>query len=158
MKIFRALLLTWAVTMLTVSAVEPLKLDKPLLAHWTFDEVTGGVCRDASGNGCDASAQTTPAGFDRVPGVFEGGLKFTGPHLLRCGEQPAFGKLAKLSFSAWVQPKEFEKYNEIFRKEDGERRVLFSFQETGHVLSLGLNINGYIECDAKVDPAQVRDG
>ena len=158
MKTTRALLLTWAVTMLTVSAVEPLKLDKPLLAHWTFDEATGGVCRDASGHGCDATSQKTPAGFDRVPAVFDGGLKFTGPHLLRCGEQPAFGKLAKLSFSAWVQPKEFEKYNEIFRKEDGERRVLFSFQETGHVLSLGLNINGYIECDAKVDPAQVRDG
>ncbi len=139
-------------------AVEPLKLDKPLLACWTFDETSGLVCRDASGHGGDATSQKTPAGFDRVPAVFDGGLKFTGMHLLRCGEQPAFGRLAKISFSAWVQPKEFEKYNEIFRKEDGGCRVLFSFQETGHVLALGLNINGYIECDAKVDPAQVRDG
>ena len=44
--------------------------------------------------------------------------------------------------SAWVKPTAFEQYNEIFRKEDGDRRVLFSFQERGTVLSLGLNIGG----------------
>ena len=158
MKTTHALFLTLAATMAAAIAVEPLKLEKPLLAYWTFDEATGNVCRDASGHGGDAAAPTTPAGLERVPAVFDGGLKFTGPHLLRCGEQPAFGKLAKLSFSAWVQPMPFEKYNEIFRKEDGERRVLFSFQETGHVLSFGLNIAGYVECHAKVDPAGVRDG
>ena len=158
MKTSAVLWSSWAVTAAVAFAVEPLQLDKPLLAYWTFDEATGNVCRDASGHGGDATVQTAPAGFERVPGVFDGGLKFTGHHLLRCGEQPAFGKLAKLSFSAWVQPMPFEKYNEIFRKEDGEHRVLFSFQDTGQVLSFGLNIAGYVECHAKVDPAQVRDG
>ena len=48
-------------------------------------------------------------------------------------------------------PTELGVYREIFRKEDGTRRILFSFQEDGAILSLGLNIGGYIECDAKID-------
>ena len=44
------------------------------------------------------------------------------------------------------QARRLRPYNEIFRKEDGEQRVLFSFQETGTFLSLGLNIGGYLEC------------
>ncbi|MFA5193360.1 MAG: LamG domain-containing protein, partial [Verrucomicrobiia bacterium] len=151
-------LTTWAMFPTVGESAEALKLDKPLIAHWTFDETMGDVCRDASGNGCDATAERGAAGFERVAGVFDGGLKFSGRHLLRCGEKPAFGKLAKMSFSVWVQPAAFDRYNEIFRKEDGGQRVLFSFQEDGHVLSLGLNINGYTECDAKIEPAQVADG
>lgn len=142
----------------TAAPAEPLRLDKPLIAYWTFDETLGGACRDASGRGCDVTVERTPAGFERVAGVFDGGLNFTGPHLLRCGEKPAFGAMPKMSFSAWVQPAGFDHYNEIFRKEDGNNRVLFSFQENGRILSLGLNIGGYVECDAKIEPAQVADG
>ena len=154
-----ALLGCVAGTMVAAAAtIGPLKLDKPLLAHWAFDEATGEICRDASGHQADATLDRPAPGLERVAGVFDGGLSLSGRHLLRCGRQPAFDAVEKLSFSAWVQPAAFERYNEIFRKEDGERRVLFSFQEYGHVLSLGLNINGYVECDAKLDPAQVTDG
>ncbi|MCX7048706.1 MAG: hypothetical protein NTX50_24865 [Candidatus Sumerlaeota bacterium] len=137
--------------------IEPLKLDQPLIAWWTFDEPLGDILRDASGAGCDASIERS-AGVERNFGVFNGGLNLNGSHLLRCGEKPAFGALPAISFSAWVQPAAFDHYNEIFRKEDGERRVLFSFQEFGRVLSLGLNIGGYVECDAALDPAQATDG
>ncbi|MBM3888402.1 MAG: LamG domain-containing protein, partial [Verrucomicrobia bacterium] len=150
--------MTCALPLVAGAASEPLKLDKPLIAYWTFDEAMGSVCRDASGNGCDATPERGAAGFERVAGVFDGGLNFTGRHLLRCGEKPAFGAMAKISFSAWVQPAGFDRYNEIFRKEDGNNRVLFSFQENGRILSLGLNIGGYVECDAKIEPAQVADG
>ncbi|MFA6563246.1 MAG: LamG-like jellyroll fold domain-containing protein [Verrucomicrobiia bacterium] len=145
-------------TVATAAPATPLKIEKPLIAYWTFDETMGSVCRDACGNGCDATAERTSAGVEHVAGVFDGGLNFASRHLLRSDEKPAFGALAKLSFSVWVQPVGFDHYNEIFRKEDGERRVLFSFQENGNILSLGLNINGYIECDAKIEPAQVADG
>lgn len=136
----------------------PLALDKPLIACWTFDETTGGMCRDLSGNGCDAVAERSAVGFERVAGVFDGGLNFTGRHLLRCAQKLEFGTMAGISLSVWVQPAGFDSYNEIFRKEDGDKRVLFSFQENGRILSLGLNIGGYVECDAKIDPAQVADG
>jgi len=47
--------------MATAAPSEPLKLDKPLIVYWTFDEAMGGVCRDASGNGCDATAAAAAA-------------------------------------------------------------------------------------------------
>ena len=48
-------------------------------------------------------------------------------------------------------------FREIFRQEC-DSRLLFSFQESGTILSLGLNIGGYVECDAGIDPALVLDG
>jgi hypothetical protein len=136
----------------------PVPAARPLLAHWTLDEDAGLLCQDASGNGCDAAAEGQPAGLERVPGVFGMAMSFSGQHLLRAPGKPAFGELAQITVSAWVQPTAFERYNEIFRKEDGEQRVLFSFQETGTILSLGLNLGGYVECDAAIEPAQVLDG
>ena len=65
--------------------------------------------------------------------------------------------LPEIAFSAWVKPAELAGYKEIFRQECPER-LLFSFQNSGTILSLGLNINGYIECDATIDPSQILDG
>ena len=53
-------------------------------------------------------------------------------------------------------PTDLSSYREIFRKEDGDQRILFSYQDNGAILSLGLNINGYVEFDAKIDPRQVQ--
>jgi hypothetical protein len=117
------------------------------------------VCKDASGNGHEASPEPGHgAGLGRVDGLFDRALSLSGQHLLRVPGRPDFRGRQKLSFSAWVKPAGFDRYNEIFRKEDGEQRVLFSFQETGTFLSLGLNIGGYVECRAKLDPLDVLDG
>jgi len=141
------------------SAVEPLALRRPLIAWWCFDEAFGHDCGDASGNVFDASpASGRGAGLSRLPGVFGGAMGFSGRHMLRVPGKPDFGRLPKISLSAWTLPTGLSAYNEIFRKEDGENRVLFSFQHDGTVLSLGLNINGYVECDAKIDPKDVLDG
>ena len=67
------------------------------------------------------------------------------------------GPIDKLSFSAWVQPSDLPAFREIIRQECPQR-VLFSFQENGAILSLGLNIGGYVECDAAIEPAKVLDG
>jgi len=139
------------------AAVAPLVIDKPLVAYWTFDETSGQACKDASGNGNHAA----PAGrsrLTRVRGVFGGAMSFAGRHRLQVPGRPDFSKVRKITLSAWVMPSAFERYNEIFRKEDGERRVLFSFQGRANILSLGLNLNGYIECDAAMNPKQVLDG
>ena len=135
----------------------PLAIDKPLVAYWRFDKATGGTCADASGNGNTAS----PAGaasLTRVEGVFGGAMSFAGGHKLQIPGKGDFARVKKITLSAWVMPVAFQRYNDIFRKEDGEKRVLFSFQEKGNVLSLGLHLNGYIECDAAIDPKQVLDG
>ncbi len=141
------------------ATIEPAAIDKPLVAYWSFDEQLGHRCRDSSGNGYHASPERGPATpLRRTQGIFAGAMSFSGRHKLQVPEKPDFGKVPKVSFSAWVMPTAFEKYNEIFRKEDGDQRVLFSFQHEGTILSLGLNVGGYVECDAAIDPAQVLDG
>ena len=52
------------------------------------------------------------------------------------------GGWKQISFSAWVFPRRFSSYEEIFRKEDNSNRLLFSFQEGGRILSIGANIGG----------------
>jgi hypothetical protein len=142
-----------------VRTVESIKIEKPLIAHWTFDDDLGSKSLDSSGNGHDALGNSaSSAGLERIPGVFGSALGFSGQHMLHVPEKPAFGTLKKISFSAWTMPTELGDYREIFRKEDGDQRVLFAFQHGGTILSLGLNVGGYIECDAKIDPAQVLDG
>jgi len=135
-----------------------LAIDTPLIAHWTFDEVSGDKCADASGHGwhADMSRPTTP--LVRLRGLFGNALSLSGSHLLRVSEQIPLAHAAGISLSAWTKPTELSSYREIFRKEDGNERVLFSFQNDGTILSLGLNIGGYVECDAKITPERVRDG
>ncbi len=128
----------------------------PMVAHWTFDE-NSGVARDASGNGNDATPRS-PAEVTRIGGIFGNAIAFSGQHSLRTPGRPDFSKVKKITLSAWVQPTGCDQYNEIFRKEDGTNRVLFAFQESMTVLSLGLNVGGYVECDAKIAREQVLDG
>jgi len=134
-------------------------IDKPLVAHWTFDggASSGDTCVDSSGKGNNASSGPN-ARLTRVEGVFGSAMSFSGQHKLQVRGKPDFSKVRKITLSAWVMPANFQAYNEIFRKEDGNNRVLFSFQGSGTILSLGLNVNGYTECDARIDPKQLLDG
>jgi len=133
------------------------ELGPPVFSHWSFDEDSGGVCVDSSGNGNDASPETgTPPA--RVEGLFGGAISLSGSHKLLVPGKPDFGKIEKISLSAWTRPVAFERYNEIFRKEDGDNRILFSFQENATILSLGLNVGGYVECDAPIRPELILDG
>ncbi|MFO0930882.1 MAG: LamG domain-containing protein, partial [Gemmataceae bacterium] len=130
----------------------------PLVAHWTFDEVQGGLCRDASGHGWNATPAPGHPDPGRTRGVFGHALALAGRHHLRASAALPLVYPAGLSLSAWVKPTDLSGYREIFRKEDGADRVLFSFQDDGRTLSLGLNTGRYDECDAAIDPARVSDG
>jgi len=138
---------------------QPPRIDKPLLAWWSFDEEFTIECEDAGpGKFQAAPANARRPGYTRAPGVYGNALVFSGQHAVRAPKMTDLGTLERIGFSAWVRPSAMERYNEIFRKEDGENRLLFSFQEHATILSLGLNINGYIECDARIDPKTVMDG
>ncbi|MBN1346777.1 MAG: PD40 domain-containing protein, partial [Phycisphaerae bacterium] len=139
--------------------IGPPRIDKPLIACWHFDEEFGQDCADAAGNGCDVAPEPgRTGGLDRTQGVYGGAMSFTGRHMLRVPRKPDFDRLGKISLSAWTMPTELSGYRQIFRKDDGSDRVLFSFQHDGTILSLGLNIGGYVECDAKIDPKRLLDG
>jgi hypothetical protein len=114
--------------------------DKPM-AHWTFDD-----------------AASTKANPSRVEGVFGKAIDLAGRHHLKAPGKYDYAKLKNITLTAWVSPMSFEAYNEIFRKEDGGNRILFSFQHKGSILSLGLNVKGYAECDARINSRQLLDG
>lgn len=108
------------------------------IAAWTFDEAT-------------------PPGAHPAAGVQGPGIRLQGAHQLQVDIGARLREVKQLSLSAWVQPVSFDRYNEIFRQECPQR-ILFSFQEHGTLLSLGLHIGGYVECDAALDPKHVLDG
>ncbi len=103
-----------------------------------------------------ADAPLAPSGSRAVT---ERSLQLEGRHALRVSPGLLPEALTAFSVTAWIRPESFDKYNEIFRVESPEGRVLFSFQENGTVLALGLDVNGvYRECDARVRPEAVLDG
>ncbi len=140
-------------------AIKPLPSSKPLIAYWNFDEPSGPNCADQSGHGYDASpAPQRGAGISRIAGLFGSAVQLAGNHMLQVPGKPDFEDVEQIAFSAWILPTEVSGNREIFRKEDGEHRVLFSLQDDGRILTLGLYINGYVESDSRIEPAQILDG
>ncbi|MGO8751531.1 MAG: LamG-like jellyroll fold domain-containing protein [Thermoguttaceae bacterium] len=150
--------LAWAAEWKGNATAGPAEIDKPLIAHWTFDELSGDRCEDTSGHGWHAAATRHTVAIERRRGLFGNALVLSGEHLLRTDPRILPANPGKISFSAWTRPTDLGGYREIFRKEDGNDRVLFSFQFHGTVLSLGLNVGGYVECHATIRPELVRDG
>lgn len=133
----------------------------PPVAYWSFDgPPPAGILEDAGPAGWHG--RPTPAhrgAYQAAPGVFGQAILLEGEHHLAIPNSPWWGQLEGLTIMAWVMPRELSTYREILRKEDGDRRILFSFQDHGRHLALGLNVDGvYLECDAPIEPAYVLDG
>ncbi len=134
--------------------VRSASIDKPLVAHWTFDEAdTATTLVEASGK---TSFTVPAAGIERTRGVHGRALNLRDKHRLPVTWIDA-KQLDAITFSAWTLPTDLAGYREIFRKEC-PNRLLFSYQNNGSILSLGLNIGGYVECDGQIAPSQVLDG
>ncbi|MHC4743655.1 MAG: LamG domain-containing protein, partial [Planctomycetota bacterium] len=127
-----------------------------LIGHWTFDAASDGMFRDSGGD-LDARIESGAAAGE---GVFGSAAILKGRGVIRIKASEAFSGLDAFGISTWVRPVELSDYREIFRKEDGNQRILFSFQHGGTILSLGLNIegSGYKELDARTEPAVLKDG
>ena len=134
--------------------VEEPKLGKPLLAHWTFNDPPQ-AARIAEAAANEALA-VPAAGIERIRGVHGNAVNLQGRHRLEVRGLPS-DELEAITFSAWAMPADLSGYREIFRRER-PNRLLFSFQNNGTILSLGLDIGGYVECDAQISPAAVLDG
>jgi len=127
-----------------------------MIGHWTFDDLANGVLEDSARVELNATARGDVLPED---GVFAAAVCLKGQHAIRVRADEIFNSLPSITLSAWVSPEALSGYREIFRKEDGSRRILFSFQHGGRVLSLGLNVegSGYEELDAGVQPASLTD-
>jgi len=154
----RALCLSLACVCLIASGGMPViaGTSKGLIAHWRFDELAEGAFKNAVDTGLAARAESGASARD---GVLGAALRLEGRSVVRVRAGEAFEDLPGITISAWVQPTELSGYREIFRKEDGARRILFSFQNNGRILSLGLQTQGtgYQELDAPIEPALLMD-
>jgi hypothetical protein len=131
------------------------------VAYWPFEgDCEKEILADHGPRGWHARPTPDHQGsFAGSAGIFGQALQLQGDHHLALPNDAWWENLPSLSVMAWVVPSDLSAYREILRKEDGHRRVLFSFQDHGRILSLGLNIEGeYLECDAPIEPRQVLDG
>ena len=110
-------------------------IDSGLIGYWAFDDLTEGVLRDSARVGLDAGVRGDVLLED---GVFAAAACFKGRHAIRIKANDAFENLPSITISAWVSPKELSGYREIFRKEDGNKRILFSFQNGGRIFNIAL--------------------
>ena len=125
--------------------------------RWTFDESES----DRTIRECSDTPQMSIMEIDvpRCTGVYGNALSISSPTQLAVPGIP-WENMEAFTISAWVRPTGLatDRYREIYRQEDGDLRLIFSFQENGRILCLGANIDGYIECDAPISPEQVEDG
>jgi len=106
-------------TLFTISllAIQPLFAGS-LVAYWTFDEGTGDVVVDHSGNGNDGQVN----GAEWVDGKFEKAMQFNGVDnfvLVPNDDSYSFGKGESFSISLWVNYEPKGDYQGIFQKWTG---------------------------------------
>ena len=125
--------------------------------RWNSDDPAFSLWRIHGVTMADESLPWTTA--PRCTGVSGVAISFVEPRRIAVDGLP-WTTLETFSISAWVRPDELttEQYREIYRQENGDERLLFSFQEYGQVLSFGANIGGYVECDAPISVARLEDG
>lgn len=142
-----------------------------LVSYWSFDEAASGTTtaldKADSNNGTFGGTATRTAGLIGAGAVLYSGASGqtvnvgagTGNNFRPT--TPLGTPVDGLTIEAVIRanPAVLSGFHEIFRKEDGGNRILFSFQAgqatpNGRVLSLGLNVAGaYSEFDADLTPA-----
>ncbi|MDR2849610.1 MAG: hypothetical protein LBW77_03595 [Verrucomicrobiota bacterium] len=127
-----------------------------LVGRWTFDEADGTAVKNAASAAFGGVASKP---LQVTEGVLGKAAVFTGAETVRVPAEVVPSGIRELTFSAWVAPASLNGFIEIFRKEDGDNRLLFAFQAGGRFLSVGLNTGGnYAECDAPIAPQELLDG
>jgi Concanavalin A-like lectin/glucanases superfamily/FG-GAP-like repeat/HYDIN/CFA65/VesB-like, Ig-like domain/Abnormal spindle-like microcephaly-assoc'd, ASPM-SPD-2-Hydin/FIMAH domain/NHL repeat len=147
-----------------------------LVSYWSFDEGSGQAMDIISGNNGTLGPAVT-----RVPGIAgSGAVAFDNTSNayvdVGAGVNNDFSFTTGMTVAAIIKPEwngAYGDYDEIFRKDDDNNRILFSFQNTngigggtGPVLSFGINVGGaYDELDMELDGqsgrptlAQLEDG
>lgn len=152
-----ALAISFAYAICPVANAQPdaSAIAAPLLAHWPLDAAEpSAAVPDVAEDG--QYAAVADRDIPRAGGVHGEAMELRGAHAIRVAH---FGapSLDAITLSAWCRPSNLSGYREIFRQES-RRRLLFSFQENGTILALGLYIDGYVECDAPITPAHLLDG
>lgn len=144
----------------------PVAPSNGLISYWSLDETSGPALDPISGNNGTLGSNAT-----RVAGLIgTGAVAFDNTSAayidVGSGVNNNFSFTTGVTIAAAIRPTwsgALSDYDEIFRKEDGDNRVLLSFQNDngvccganaghGQLLSFGLNVNGaYDELDGLLD-------
>ena len=130
------------------------------VSYWSFDESATGT--GTAYDGTDGNDGTFAGTATRAPGLIGPGAAqinhTTGDGVNvgnGIGKANDFSYTAGLTVEALILPGAglgSRAFEEIFRKEDGNNRILLSFQNSGTILSFGINDgSGYHELDMLLD-------
>ena len=115
----------------------PAGMDEHTVGYWKFEEGSGNVARDLSGNGNDG-VLTNMDNNDWVEGSFGKALEFdgTGEEYIDCGNDESLD-ITEITVSAWINAKEWKgsgKWNYIVNKEhDGTTPSWFLDNDQGQL-------------------------
>lgn len=116
--------------------------DENLVGYWPFDEGSGAVATDSSGNGNNGTISGSPSWVQGVSGT---GLDFAGTagnQVITCGTTAFNPGLGDFSLCAWIKTAEYA-------DDGGSRRIIAKAVYNGFILYLsssGLGrVSGYID-------------
>ena len=96
-------------------------VDPDLAGWWKFDEGSGTIAYDSSGNGNDGIFVGDP---QWVPGKIGGALEFNGDDYLNCGNGPSLEIRDEITIAFWFQVEAFQNtWEAFFSKGDNAYRV-----------------------------------
>lgn len=138
-----------------------------LVLWWSLDtnDISGTSVTDYSGNSNTGSTVNTPPS---VTGVVGQALSFNGSNqYVLVNNSASIRPPTTMTVSAWVYPTDLTvtQFHEIYRQENGNDRILFSFQHggtecsggtggTGGCVTLGISTGGvYAESDVNISSA-----
>jgi hypothetical protein len=99
-----------------VSAID-LNTDPALVGWWTFDEGSGNIAADSSGNGNDGTLNG-PVEWT-TEGKVGGAMKFTGPYnYILVQDSPSLDMTQEITIAAWINPS-WTGNNRILQKSSG---------------------------------------
>ena len=135
------------------------EIDPNLIGWWRFDEGSGNIAYDSSGNGNDGTFNGDP---QWMPGHFDYALEFDGSgDWLDCGEDPSFQITDAVTVSAWIKVGAQGIDHKIGGNQDGvnggykmtifsNNRVEFEIRTSGNTYILNRDVDGGIEIEVDV--------
>lgn len=130
--------------------IDPSQNITDLISIWLMNENAGSVAYDSE----DSNDATLLGTSNFVDGYLYNAIEFDGnSDSLEINDNSNLEPSDEISLSCWVYAHDLDAivYQEIFRKEDGSNRILFSFQDSGTILSFGINTGGYSELDVGIN-------
>ena len=133
-----------------------------LVSYWTFDDGTFSDTVGSNDPSIVGDGVYVPPLLQGPTGAVARYAAFDGTTSADLGiaHSASLKPSTALTLEAWVKSNDIhtQAYTEIYRKEDGNARHLFSFQSNGTLLALGLGTSSYSEYEVPIAPAMFEDG